>query len=168
MMRFSSLFARAGRDQRGVATIEFALWSVLILSILVVSADFGIYTFHKERLKRAVSEASIAAFNARSNVDADRVAQYVTASTHIPGMTPAVTVTCNGGGPCTNSNRQCACISLTDASFSTAGSCGSACPSGGLSGYYLTISAQTTYHHVVMPNPWLDGKPIAASVTVRL
>lgn len=167
MITLFSLIARARRDQRGVATIEFALSSIFILSLLVVSADFGIYALHKQRLKRAVSEASIAAFNARTNVDPVKVAQYVTASAHI-GSTPTVSVTCNDGSSCVNVARNCGCISPTNGSFTAHAQCGATCPSGGLSGYYLTIAAESTYHHVVLPNPWLDGSKITARVTVRM
>lgn len=34
-------------DRRGVAAVEFALWSSLIFSVLLVSADFAIFTFYK-------------------------------------------------------------------------------------------------------------------------
>lgn len=168
MMQLPSALLRFGRDRRGVATVEFALWSLLILSVLLVSADFGIFALNKLRLKRSVSEASIAAFNARGNLDPNRVAQYVVASAHIPGTPPTVSVTCNGGETCINTGRKCGCISLANGAFSMAGSCNAACPSGGLSGYYMTISAKTTYRHVILRNPWLDGQDITARVTVRL
>lgn len=167
MMKSTSILARIRRDTHGVATIEFALWCILIFSVLVVSADFGIYAIYKQRLKRAVSEASIAAFNSRSNVDPVKVAQYVTARAHV-GSTPSVSVTCNDGSTCVNIDRSCGCISSATGAFAAHAQCGGACPSGGLSGYYLTIAAEATYHYVVLPNPWLNGTKITARVTVRM
>ncbi len=159
---------RIARNQSGVATIEFALWSSLIFSMLIVSADFGFYAFYKERLKRSVSEASIAAFDSRDNVDPNRIAQYLAASVRIPGAAPTVKVTCNGGNACVNAARTCGCISPSDGSFSAQPTCGSICPSGGLSGYYMNISAQVTFRNVVVANPWLEGEPISANLSVRL
>jgi hypothetical protein len=155
-------------DRRGVATVEFALWSCFILGLLLVSADFAMFTLYKARLARAVSAASLAAFSSKDNIDTDLVARYVTATAAIPGITPTVEVTCNDHETCVNDNRSCGCISLADGSFSPAGECGAPCPSGGVASYYLTISANVTYHHVIMPNPWLEGAKMNTTAVLRL
>ncbi|GGC08568.1 hypothetical protein GCM10011494_29070 [Novosphingobium endophyticum] len=155
-------------DRRGVAIIEFALWASVIFVVLLVSADFAMFSLYKARLGRAVSAASLAGFNSREAPDTDQIARYVTAMADIPGITPEVTVTCNGNTVCDAGLAQCGCISLSDGSFSAAHSCGTSCPSGALSGKFLTISARATYRHVVMPNPWLEGRVMTATTTVRL
>lgn len=155
-------------DRRGVAAVEFALWSSLIFSVLLVSADFAIFTFYKARLKRAVSAASLAAYNGKDDVDAEMIAKYVTATAAIPGVTPEVSVTCNGGTSCADIDGLCGCISLPDGHFTPTGACSDTCPSQGVAGTYLTISARAVYHHVVIPNPWLEGQAMTATAVVRL
>lgn len=155
------------RDRSGIATVEFALWSMLIFGTLLLSADFAFYTLYKQRLERAVSEASLAAFATKDEIDADKIATYVTATTGIPNGQPTVSVKCNGDS-CVNTNRTYACLSGTDGSFTPALKANAACSSGGLAGYYLTVSATHAFQHVVMPNPFLEGHPMTASATVRL
>jgi Flp pilus assembly protein TadG len=167
MARFP-LFRSLAQDRSGVATVEFALWSVLIFGTLLLSTDFAVYTLYKQRLERAVSEASLAAFATKDEIDPDKIATYVTATTGIPNAAPTVTVECNGGSSCVNTSRTYACLSGTNGNFTPAVSANAACSSGGLSGYYLTISATHVFQHVVMPNPFLEGRLMTATATVRL
>jgi Flp pilus assembly protein TadG len=166
-MAFLSFVQSVVRDRRGIATVEFALWSMLIFATLLLSADFAIYTLYKQRLERAVSEASLAAFVAKDDIDTDDIATYVTATAALPSQ-PSASVTCNGESSCVKTNRTYACLSGADDSYTPALSANAACSSGGLSGYYLTVSATYVFQHVVMPNPFLEGRPMTASATVRL
>lgn len=168
-MRSLHLFLKSFvKDRRGLATVEFALWASLILGVLLLSTDFAFYTLYKERLNRAVSEASLAAFSTKDNINTAKIATYVSATAGLPAGAPTVAVGCNGGSTCVNTNRTYACLSGTNSTFTTAAGANAVCSSGGLSGYYLTVSASYTFQHVVMPNPFLDGRVMSAIATVRL
>ena len=155
-------------DRRGLATVEFALWGSLIFAGLLLSVDFAFFTLYKERLNRSVSEASLAAFSTKDNIDTAKIATYVSATAGLPKGAPTVTVRCNGASTCVNSNRTYACLSGSDGTFTTAAAANVVCSSGGLSGYYLTVSASYSFQHIVMPNLFLDGRNMNASATVRL
>lgn len=167
-MWWKPFFSTLSNDRRGVAMVEFALWTSLIFGILLLSLDFAFYTLYKERLKRAVSEASLAAFYTKDNIDPAKIAIYVSATAGLPGNAPAVSLKCNGASNCVNSNRTYACLSGTDGTFTVAASANAACSSGGLAGYYLTISSSYQFHNIVLPNPLLDGRLMRATATVRL
>ncbi len=160
------LLLRLKRDQRGVAAVEFALWSVFIFVVLMAGFDFGIYSIQKAQLAKSVSEASNFAFATRKNVDVSQIRQYVNASTDLPGAQPTVTVTCNVNQTCVNTNRPCACLSATGV-LSTA-TCNSNCSNGAPAGFFVTIEARYTYQQPIMPSGFLDGAVMVEKSTVRL
>jgi Flp pilus assembly protein TadG len=85
------------QDRRGVATVEFALWSVLILGALLPCLDFALYLVQAQRLSAAVGQASILAYNMRnaSAVNVSQLTGYMIAGSGLPAGTVAATVTCN-------------------------------------------------------------------------
>ena len=101
------------RSERGVATVEFALWLTLFFTISLVAIDIAQFTIQRGRLAEAVSGASLSAFKTRDAVQFQSIPAYVQAMAAAPGQSPlTVTVGCNGGtGNCTNSSRVCACLS---------------------------------------------------------
>jgi Flp pilus assembly protein TadG len=161
------------REQRGAATIEFALWSVLFFMVAVVALDFGLFTIQRGHLSEALSGASIAAFSKRDTVDYSAIPAYIQAVSAVPNAASmSIAVGCNGGSNnCTNTSRTCACLSQSG-TFVPAGSCGEACGAGStpnsISGYYLTIGATYPFKPMFMTRGILGNKPITQTATVRL
>lgn len=159
------------RDRRGVAAVEFALWSVLILGALVPCLDFANYLLQSDRLNGAVGQASILAYNMRGGaVDTQQLSQYVAASAG-SGLAVSATVSCNGNQQsCATppSDRACACVGPgKPVTFVPTGVCGATCAGGATSGFYLTVAGTRPYRTIV-PNRWLNGQIIEGTTTVRL
>lgn len=156
-----------GRDRRGAAAVEFALWSTFIFLALVPALDFGAYLLTGSRLAATVQQASVLAFNMRDQdvIDTAPLTAYVAAS----GSGIAAEAVCNGGAAsCTTrkADRQCACV--TGASTYSSANCGGSCANGSKPGFYLTVRASRSYSASVVPNRLLEGDRISRAVTVRL
>ncbi|WP_454278554.1 TadE/TadG family type IV pilus assembly protein [Sphingomonas sp. Marseille-Q8236] len=171
MRRFSFAFLSA--DRRGVAAIEFALWSLLIFGALVPALDFGLYLLTNAKLSGAVGQASMLTYNMRnaSNLDVGKISSYVTAASGLPADGVVVSVTCNGGAQDCSApaaSRVCACVSDgPPISYLPTSTCGAPCASGATSGFYVSVGATSRYRSVVK-NPWLDGSTMSNVTTVRL
>ncbi|MDQ1228655.1 TadE/TadG family type IV pilus assembly protein [Sphingomonas sp. SORGH_AS_0879] len=161
------------RDTRGVAAIEFALWSLLIFGALLPALDFGVYLVRSARLSSAVEQASILGYNMRNAnaLDVDRLSRYVVAASALPADAVTATIRCNGQAQncaVAPSARSCSCVAPgLPTTYVPASSCGAPCPSGATSGFYVTIAATSNYRSIIR-NPWLDGSTMASAVTVRL
>jgi len=156
-------------ERRGVAAVEFALWSTLIFLSLVPALDFGVYLLTGSRLGAIVQQSSIMAFNMRDRdvIDPAPLTNYVTAS--MPGNGIQAQVICNGGASsCTarKAERQCACV--TGLSTYSTSNCAGSCADGSTPGFYLTVRASRSYSPAVVPTRLLEGETISRAVTVRL
>lgn len=164
---------RLGRDTRGVATIELALWLSFIFAALMPCLDAAAYLMMASRLSSAVQQASILAYNARNldTLNTTQVVGFVVATAALPAA-PKVTIDCNGGQPCATlkTARQCVCVGFSggNPTYSISAACGAPCPSGASSGYYLRITASYAYTPMIVPNKWLGGGTLTKAVTVRL
>lgn len=157
---------RLAREERGVATIEMALLSVLFFFVMTAGLDLGMWYQQRLRLDNAVEQGSMIAFNTRSTVDAPAIAAYVGAAAKLSSA-PAVTVTCNGGS-CVNSGRTCACISGSAPAYS-ASACNAACADGSVAGYYMRINAVATSNTLLVPAAMLGGSMVQTrTALVRL
>lgn len=159
---------RLGSEEKGNATIEFALLSVMFFAIIMVALDFGLYLTYRLRMGAAVEQASLLAFNNRTNVDTTQLTNYITAGSQLSNGTVTVDIKCNGTATCVNTSRQCTCLSSDGKSYTSSASCGATCGNGSTSGYYLKIAASYPYEAVVIPDKWLDGMTINQSSIVRL
>ena len=160
-------------DARGVATVEFALWSLLIFATLLPGLDFAAYLIFQSRLASAVQQGSMLAYNMRNSatINTSQLISYVSASGGAPTATITTTVTCNGGAQsCTVpvASRQCTCVSGLTPVYTAAASCGLTCANGATSGYYLTVTASYPYHAMTVPDQWLEGSVMKRTQTVRL
>lgn len=173
MRRRFSLFRRLRDDRRGVAAVEFALWSVLLFMMLVPALDIGLFLIGRSNLGGAVEAAAIKSFSTRDTVDFASIPGYVRASSGIANPNNiTVTVGCNGGtGNCINTNaststtRTCSCLNA-NGTLSTV-SCSGSCTVGN-PGYFMTITASYPYQTVVLPSRRLGLDRVSQSVTVRL
>ena len=99
------------------------------------------------------------------------LAKFLNASANVPGDPVRTTVTCNGSaGACSVAPeaRQCACVSGLTPVYSASAACGAPCASGATSGYYVTLTSDYDFKPIIPSHPFLTGKVIRQSVTVRL
>ena len=148
------LLLRLAREERGTATIEMALLSVLFFFVMTAGLDLGMWYQQRLRLDSAVEQGSMIAFNSRTSVDATAIDTYVEAAAKLAAA-PNVTITCNGS-TCVNAGRTCACISGATPTY-TATACNATCADGSLAGYYLRINAVATSNTMLVPAAMLGG-----------
>jgi Flp pilus assembly protein TadG len=155
------------RDDRGTATIEFALLSVLFFVALSAALDIGIWYQQRLRIDSAVDQGAMIAFGSRTNVDQAAIGTFVAAAAKL-STAPNVVVGCNGGtSNCANSNRSCACLSGSTPTF-TAAACNASCADGSLAVYYMTIAATATSQTVVVPTAALGSMTQKRRAVIRL
>jgi Flp pilus assembly protein TadG len=157
-------------EQRGVATIEFALLSVLFFFVMTAGLDLGMWYQQRLRLDSAVEQGSMIAFNSRASVNQSAIGTYVAAAAKLSSA-PTVTVGCNGGtSNCVNGSRTCACVSgSAPAPTYTVAACNATCADGSLSGYYMNIKAVATASTMLVPAAMLGGNMTQTrSAVVRL
>ncbi|API58238.1 hypothetical protein BSL82_02075 [Tardibacter chloracetimidivorans] len=159
---------RLKSDDKGSATIEFAVFASMFFMVMMVALDFGMYLTYQLRLNAAVEQGSMLAFNNRKAFDKQQIENYVAAASRLPGGTVTVDVECNGSSDCTGAIGQCVCLSPDGQSFTAADSCGKECTGGSTSGFYLSIDASYPYSAVVVPNKYLEGTNIRQTAMVRL
>jgi len=160
------------RQQKGSATIEFALVSLFFFGIVMVGLDFGIYAQQNLKLGHAVEQASIVAFDARAaqpTVDKTMLTNYITATV---GGSPKVAIQCNGAATCDKDAPKSKCIGAPSSAggwpvFSDPAANGT-CASGATPGYYLVIRATRTYKSVVVPDKYLNQGKMQQQSVVRL
>lgn len=157
MMR--AFLSRLRRDSSGVATIEFALLSVLFFGVMMAALDIGIWFQQRLRLDAAVEQGAMLAFNQRAGLDtaaATSIGNFVASAAKLKAN-PVVVVGCNGGtNNCASAGRNSFCVSGSPPSVTytqTTNPCGD----GSLPGYYMTITATATSSTVVMPATLLGG-----------
>lgn len=145
-------------DERGVATIEFALLSVLFFFVMTAGLDIAMWYHQRLRLDSAVEQGAMIAFNGRTAVDQSAIGTYVGAAAKL-STAPTVTVGCNGGtSNCVNTSRSCACLGGTSSAPTyTAATCNATCSDGSLAGYYMTIKATATSNTLLVPAAMLGG-----------
>lgn len=170
MTMMQKRMARLRRDEGGVATVEFALWTTLFFFVAIVAIDFGAFFIERGRMNEAVGAAAVASFSSADNVN------FANLPTYVRGITgessTAVTTSCNGvDNACTNFARTCACLK-SDGSYVTA-ACGNICTGEGVTGgstagYYLTIKATRPYQAMMVPDSAIDNALISQAATVRL
>jgi Flp pilus assembly protein TadG len=152
--------ATTARGNAGLAAVEFALLSPMLLLIFAGSIDLGGALYVKFRLDGAVSAGANYALVNAANVGsangatlAGNIATIVESSasaswandTVVVNNGPTETVT-NGiaspGGTAANAD-QCYCLtgSPPNWSWGSAATCGSSCGGGGLAGKFVTITA---------------------------
>ncbi len=157
-------------EQRGVATIEFALLSVMFFFVMTAGLDLAMWYQQRLRLDSAVEQGAMIAFNSRATVNTATIGTYVAAAAKLSAA-PTVTVGCNGGSSnCVNTSRTCACVSGTTPSPTyTTAACNAVCADGSLAGYYLNIKAVSTANTLLVPAAMLGGTMTQTrSAVVRL
>jgi Flp pilus assembly protein TadG len=94
--KFRRFMRALGREERGVASIEFAIAAIAILTCIVGAIEFGRYFYIKNTLDYVVSEAGRYAITNPTASDSDISGQVT--SNAPSGVTPTVTVTSTVSG----------------------------------------------------------------------
>jgi Flp pilus assembly protein TadG len=162
------------QDRRGVATIEFALLSCFFFAVVLAVLDYGMFFIQRGNLGAGVATASIHSFANRASVTFDAIPAMVTANAGAPAASGlVVAVRCNGGAaPCTNTSRQCACLTSAN-TYVAAATCGEPCSGTSMiadstSGYYLGIDASYRYAPIVLPRSAIRDTALTQTAVVRL
>lgn len=124
--------AAAPRDERGVASVEFALIVPLLLLLLGGLADFGIAFWTKGLLASSVAEGAGYATLVGTSVTPAAIQNIVGQRLALPASSVTVTgpgCRCLYGSPVVNVVQACLVF----------------CPDGSVPGNYVGISAQYTY-----------------------
>jgi Flp pilus assembly protein TadG len=176
MITFRQRVANRMRDDQGAVAIEFALISALVLALLAVGLDFGVYILDYANLSAAVEQAAMIAFQQgrTSAINTTALASYVTGTANLPTtgtQAATITITCNGSiSACAAApaSRVYDCLSSNPSTFAVAAGQGSTCPDGSNAGFYVTVAASYPYSWTIVPNAWLNTMNISQSVTVRV
>jgi Flp pilus assembly protein TadG len=144
-------------DRKGVAAVEFALVSTLLMAMLGGIADYGLALGAKSRLATAVAQGAQYAFLVGTGVTSSQIQTMVQTSSTLVGViasTPkAPGFYCLTGAP----------LALT------ASTDGAACVDGTLAGYYVQITATYNYQ-AILPgfSTMAVSTALTESATVRI
>lgn len=145
------LFARASRDKRGVAAVEFSIVVPLLTLMVIAIADIGFAVYRKTQVEDAAQAG--AEWAIKNGFDSSGISNAVTSATNASIIASPVPA------------QFCGCAT---ASSISAVACGTPCPDGTLAGTYATVSAQLTYNttlnYGVAPVTYVFG----SQSTVRL
>lgn len=151
------------RSLRGTAAVEFALVSVVLLTMLGGLVDFGLMLWTKNRLAGGVAAGAQYAFDTWPTVGSGTMAQYRASIRSVVQATSSlspvnVTVT----------PLICYCISGTPATLSASATCKVTCPDGTPPGSYIGIVANYTYHPIMPYYSALANATLQESATARV
>lgn len=145
----------ARRRERGVAAVELAFISILMLTLLLGAFDFGRLMHWGVSLTQAA--AAGAQFGSRSSTDAANTS----------GITSAVQTdwgNLGGVAPTVSVSQYCTCASDTPVNCATSGICGTY----GTPRLYLQVTTSTTFQTIV-PFPGIPSSvPLTRTATFRV
>ena len=148
----SRLCARAVRDTKGVAAVEFGIMIPLFGLMLVSATDIGLSVYRKMQVESAAQTG--AQYAMLRGFDSSSISGAVTSASNAAGITATPAPT-----------KFCGCA--TTSSVSTV-ACGTTCAGGAMAGTYATVSAQASYttifNYKVVPATYTH----TAQSTVRL
>jgi len=159
--------ARLFSDTRGAAIVEFALAATFIFMVLLPFADYALYASSRKDMEEAVYRAALYAVANPDAIDAQTLTRYINAN-HEEGEEPlTVTIKCNGGD-CSNTSRTTLCLDGSSSGPVFSSPAEGECAGGDAPGYFITISARSTYSALLGAGSALHGEPVAATLTARL
>jgi Flp pilus assembly protein TadG len=147
------------RSESGIAAVEFALLAPIMMLILGVMLDLGFNLITRFNVTQSLSVASNYAIIQGESVSSSGGASLAQSLLSLVPAEMDATITVNNGpvasrtsgsvttsGSASNANI-CYCPSLNGGTVSWGGSvsCGNTCPSGGLAGKYVALTAKQMY-----------------------
>jgi Flp pilus assembly protein TadG len=175
------------RDRRGVAAVEFALFSVVFLIILAGTVDIGNLIFSEFQLDATVAAGAQYAVVNASSVNssngatlASSVSTVVNSGHSSTGWSNTVvvnngpSVTTNNGSPNSSGTAanadSCYCPTGSPGSWSwgTSKTCGSSCTGGGKAGKFVTISATRSFTPFFPAWGFISNNTLSRSAMVQV
>jgi Flp pilus assembly protein TadG len=157
---------RFGRS--GVAAMELALVSPVLVALIIASVDVGAAFLSKAQIVQAVTTAGEYATLAGQNPNkiasatiAANAKTYASAVSSILLGTPTVTVLINNGAA---TGSTCCVGSAWTCSTSTTFTCAD----GSVPGNYITITASYPYKAIFAADKLLTGKVLTDTIVARL
>jgi Flp pilus assembly protein TadG len=156
------------RDRRGMSAVEFGLAAPIFLGALSPVIDIGMAFSHQIRVNQAVEAgAQYAAMNPYNPTNwSSNISSAITNATTM-SVTPSVgSQTCG----CPNSTSTAIVAAATPNTVSTCGTQngGAACSDGSQPGYYVTISATSTYTSVMPYSILGSSRTLTSQAVVRV
>jgi len=149
------MIPRRRASRSGVASVEFALATPLLLLLLAAIADLGFALVDMIQLTEGVCNAA-------------RYAELEQGAAATPTLQTIVQNTSRlSTATTTVSSASCFCASGTPATL-TAKSCGTTCDNGAAAGTYQTITAQYAYSPLLPGYTLLANSTLSTSVTVQI
>jgi len=154
------------RDRRGMSAVEFGLAAPIFLAALSPVIDIGLAFSHQIRVNQAVEAgAQYASMN-----------PYNTSSTWSSNVSSAVTNATTMSVSPNVGAQTCGCPNSTSTAIvthDTATTCGTqnggtACPDGTQPGYYITISATSTYTSMMPYSILGSSRTLSSQAVVRI
>jgi Flp pilus assembly protein TadG len=152
----SALLSRLIWCRRGVAALEFALVSPILLILLGGIADFGLALWAKSRLASAVAQGGQYAFLAGVGVTASQIQTMVRTTSTLSGVTAT-----------TPKPPGYYCLADTPPALTNSTS-GSVCADGTNAGFYVQITATYAYPAILPAFSTLASSTLTESTTVRI
>jgi Flp pilus assembly protein TadG len=153
----------------GVAAIEFAIYATVFLMIVAATVDIGLLLFTQSELDAAVVAgaqyaASGAALVASSpSTLSSNISSFVNDANGAGWATSTVNVNND------NDSTGCYCPTGTPGSWTwgSAVACGSSCPSGGVAGQFVTITASRSISPIFPGLGFVQNGTISRSALVE-
>jgi Flp pilus assembly protein TadG len=177
----------ASRANRGVAAVEFALYSVVFLPLLAGTTDVGMLIYTHFQLDAAVAAGAQYAVVNAANVNSSSGASLATsiatlvANTQGSGWANSTVVVNNGPSAAVTSGSASSsgtasnadsyyCPSGTPGSWTwgSAVAAGASCTGGGTAGKFVTVAASRTYSSIFPGISIVHSGPVSQSVIVQV
>jgi Flp pilus assembly protein TadG len=171
MLRPRAWIGALARDRRGMSAVEFGLAAPIFLAALSPVIDIGLAFSHQIRVNQAVEAgAQYAAMNPynTSSTWASNVSSAITNATTM-SVTPSVgSQTCG----CPNDSNTAIVLAPTPNTVSNCGTAngatGSLCTDLSQPGYYITISATSTYTSMMPYSILGSSRTLTSQAVVRI
>jgi Flp pilus assembly protein TadG len=152
----AALFGRERLAKVGVAAIELALVSPLLVTGVLGAGELGITIFRETQVQFAAQAG--ARYALANGFDATKISNAVVNATNYTNITATPAP-----------SQFCGCPSATGVSVASGTPpCSATCSGGVTAGTYVTASSQAQFSPII-PNPWQTGTvTLSAKATVRI
>jgi Flp pilus assembly protein TadG len=174
------LRALAGKSSRaGVAAMEFALVTPVLVWLFIGVADFSMAYHDQLEVSSALSAGAEYAFTQGQTTSQTvqtldtNVQNFVTnvIGLNLKGASSTVSVAYNNGLTSTSStlsSASCYCVSGSPATYTASASCGAACGDGSTSGTWVSITGSFTYTPMFAGDSIFFPSALSQTIVVRL
>jgi Flp pilus assembly protein TadG len=165
-----ALSGLASRENAGVAAIEFAFCSTILLTAVAGTVDIGMLLYTEFELDTAVAAGAQYAVNNASMVGSNPSTLSSDISTIVDNLNGAGWATSTVDVNNSNDSTGCYCPSGTPGNWTwgSTGTCGNNCPSGGgIYGQFVTVTASRSISPIFTAWGSVSGGTASRSVLVE-